>query len=254
MRQNFEIALASVLIHEGGYVNHPEDPGGATNKGITWRTYNAWRRSRGQPEQSVRNITDAEVAAIYKAQYWDVVMGDDLPAGVDYAVFDFAVNSGPSRSAKFVQRIVGTAVDGQLGRITLDAVNGMDRVSLIEQLCANRLAWLKRLRTWSTFGRGWGRRVEEVRRKAVALAKDAPHDGQQPPNVGGKGAGPEKALTSIIDTLKDPKAISAIGGAVGSVSAVANGDGPVQWGIAALLVAAAVVAVVLLVRAKRGAE
>lgn len=248
MKQNFGNSLDAVLMHEGGYVDHPADPGGATNKGITWRTYNAWRDSVGRPPADVRDISDTEVSAIYKAQYWNAVLGDMLPSGVDYAVFDFAVNSGPARAVKFVQRIVGADADGQMGRITLEAIRKVDPTFLIERLCDERLAWLKRLRTWSTFGRGWARRVEEVRRKATAMAEGSSRPVAQTEGLNGKGAGPEKVTASISDTMKDPKAITAIGGVIGSVSAVANGDGPIQWAIAAGLVLAVAVALVMLVR------
>lgn len=170
MRQNFPDALKHVLVHEGGYVNHPSDPGGATNKGITWRTYNGYRDSIGKPRRHVKNITDDEVAAIYKRDYWDVVRGDDLPSGLDYAVFDFAVNSGPSRSAKFLQRIVGVSDDGRIGPATLSAVKARDTKSLIIALCDTRLEWLQRLKTWRTFGRGWQRRVTEVKAHSLSLS------------------------------------------------------------------------------------
>lgn len=163
MTDAFETVLPWVLIHEGGYVNHPKDPGGATNKGVTQRTYDRWRRLRKLPQRDVRSIEDAEVTAIYRQQYWDKVAGDDLPAGVDYAVFDFAVHSGPARAIKFLQRALGFTgddVDGVLGIRTLSAVQAVnDRAALIQRLCEARLAWMKGLKTWSTFGKGWTRRV-----------------------------------------------------------------------------------------------
>src|SRR5690554_3243462 len=111
-RETFEPALALVLAHEGGYVDHPDDPGGATNKGITQRVYDAWRTSRGRHPRSVAAIRDEEVRAIYREQYWDAVRGDDLPAGIDYCTFDAAVNSGPAQAARWLQRAVGAAPDG----------------------------------------------------------------------------------------------------------------------------------------------
>src|SRR5690349_1648581 len=103
MRANFDASLAAVLHHEGGYVNHPRDPGGATNKGVTQKTYDNWRVDHGLPPQSVRLITPAEVMAVYKRRYWDAVKGDSLPAGLDYCLFDLAVNSGPVRAITFLQ-------------------------------------------------------------------------------------------------------------------------------------------------------
>lgn len=113
MKGNFRELLPKVLVHEGGYVDDPQDPGGETNKGITHKTYDAWRKRQGQPTRSVKHITPEEVAEIYRQQYWNKIAGDDLPSGVDYAVFDFAVNSGPSRAAQFLQRAVGVAEIGR---------------------------------------------------------------------------------------------------------------------------------------------
>ena len=169
MTYNFKACLDKVLVHEGGYANHPKDPGGATNFGITQRTYTSWLKSQRLTSRSVRHITMDEVAAIYKQEYWDKVKGDDLPYGLDYAVFDFAVNSGPSRSAKFLQALVGAKVDGVIGSQTLSLVKHMNTQSLVSSLCSRRLAWLRGLTTWGTFGRGWERRVNEVERDALGM-------------------------------------------------------------------------------------
>lgn len=128
--RGFDRALPHVLIHEGGKVNHPKDPGGRTNRGITQRVYNAWRSKSNRPPRDVYQIDDMEVAAIYRFQYWDAVMGDRLPEGVGYVVFDGAVNSGPKQSIKWLQRALGSiytgAIDGVMGTITLDAVAAYD--------------------------------------------------------------------------------------------------------------------------------
>jgi lysozyme family protein len=165
MKDNFPTALAAVLVHEGGYVNDSRDPGGATNKGITQATYDDWR----EVNRSVKLIEAAEVAAIYRARYWNAVKGDSLPSGVDYAVFDFAVNSGVARAARFLQMVVGAAQDGAIGPATLALVNGMDANRLIDAICDRRLAFLRSLSTFDHFGRGWTSRVEGVRAKAKAL-------------------------------------------------------------------------------------
>tara|TARA_R110000772_G_scaffold99174_2_gene198863 strand:- start:19974 stop:20837 length:864 start_codon:yes stop_codon:yes gene_type:complete len=168
---NFNRALTAVLVHEGGYVNHPRDPGGATNKGITYRTYNAWRKSQGQKPRDVRNITDKEVAAIYKKQYWDAVKADELPSGLDNAVFDYAVNSGPGRAAKDLQRVLGVTPDGSVGSNTLAAAKGKDASASVNQLCDRRMAFFRSLKTWGTFGKGWTRRLVGVRALSLELAK-----------------------------------------------------------------------------------
>jgi len=168
---NFNRALAAVLVHEGGYSNHAKDPGGATNKGITYRTYNAWRTSQGQKNQDVRNITDKEVAAIYKMQYWDAVKADELPSGLDYCVFDYAVNSGPGRAAKDLQRVLGVTPDGSIGSNTLAAASTAGASNSINKLCDRRLAFFRSLKTWSTFGAGWSRRLTGVRALSLELTK-----------------------------------------------------------------------------------
>lgn len=160
MRENLNQTTDWILVHEGGYVNHPDDPGGATNMGVIQRTYDGWRRRKGKPTQSVRNIDKSEVVAIYKDQYWDKVMGDALPTGLDYSLYDFAINSGPSRAVKFIQRLVGVKEDGVMGNVTLGAILAKNDIEqLIIDLNFARWAWLKRLRHYKTFGKGWTRRV-----------------------------------------------------------------------------------------------
>lgn len=168
MNNNFEKALALVLEHEGGYVNHPKDPGGATNRGVTQAVYDAYRKVRGRGSQSVKFITDEELRAIYKFQYWDKVQGDFLPSGLDYAVFDFAVNSGVSRAAKYLQAVIGVAQDGQIGARTLAAITSP--ASTINALLDRRMSFLRNLGTFLTFGKGWTRRVQGVRAHALEMA------------------------------------------------------------------------------------
>lgn len=162
MTASFSNVLPLVLAHEGGYVNHPKDPGGATNKGVTQRVYDSYRRNRGLDTRSVKQITRAEVHDIYKRQYWDMCNADDLPAGLDYAVFDYAVNSGPNRAVKDLQRVVKARVDGQVGEETIRKAReaaAEDEVKLISDLCGRRMRFLRSLKNWSTFGNGWNRRV-----------------------------------------------------------------------------------------------
>jgi lysozyme family protein len=171
----FERCLDKVLVHEGGYVNHPADPGGETNRGITKRVYDAFRQRKGQPLRSVRSITSGEVAEIYKANYWDLAKCDQLPAGVSYVVFDGAVNSGVSQSVKWLQRALGVTPDGIAGNATIAAVQNygdMDR--LVDAICDRRLSFLKALKTWKTFGKGWASRVASVRATGKAWAGGSP--------------------------------------------------------------------------------
>lgn len=167
----FDAALPLILAHEGGYVNHPKDPGGATMKGVTQATYDGWREEQGLPRQSVRNITAEEIGAIYRRDYWDRVKGGDLPPGVAYAVFDFAVNSGVNRASRFLQRVIGTAQDGVIGPATVAAAKALPPAVIIDRLCDDRMVFLRSLDTFSTFGKGWTRRVAEVRAKAKEMAR-----------------------------------------------------------------------------------
>jgi lysozyme family protein len=173
---NFQTALALVLRHEGGYVDHPKDPGGATNLGITIGTLSNWR-GRLVTKDEVRRLTKEDVAPIYRHRYWDVVRGNDLPSGLDYAVFDFAVNSGPKRAAMMLQRAIGVEDDGWVGPVTLNAVWAADQHWLLNQLMDQRLNFLKRLDTWETFGKGWESRVASVRETALEIAKANPDIG-----------------------------------------------------------------------------
>jgi lysozyme family protein len=161
MNQNFDKALAAVLVHEGGYVNNPKDPGGMTNLGCT---KTVWEEHCGHAvdEKVMRALTPADVAPLYKSKYWDKVKCDDLPSGVDYVVFDAAINSGPGRAAKWLQACVGVEPDGGIGPKTLAAVRAMDAKQLIDDYGKRRLSFLYDLPTWDTFGKGWARRVNEV--------------------------------------------------------------------------------------------
>ena len=168
MNTNFEKSLAELLKHEGGYVNHPQDPGGRTNLGVTQAVWEDWI-DRAVSEENMRALTPAKVAPLYRELYWDRVKGDKLPAGVDYCVFDAAVNSGASRAAKWLQTTVGAVADGAIGEQTLKLVLLTNPQMLIDKYSANRLAFLQRLATWPTFGKGWERRVEEVRATAIKM-------------------------------------------------------------------------------------
>jgi lysozyme family protein len=161
MKDNFDDALKAILHHEGGYVDHPKDPGGRTNLGCTQRVWEEWV---GHPvdEKAMRALTPELVAPLYKAKYWDKIKGDELPNGVDYIVFDAAINSGPGRAAKWLQTVVGAVPDGAIGAGTLAKVAAMPAADIVEKYQETRLQFLQSLPTWDTFGKGWGRRVAEV--------------------------------------------------------------------------------------------
>jgi lysozyme family protein len=166
----FARCVAEVLRHEGGFVNHPRDPGGATNRGITQATLADWR---GVPvtAEDVRALTEKEAREIYRARYWNAIQGDALPAGLDLAVFDFAVNSGPGRAVRSLQWHLGVHADGAIGPVTLAAVRKINAARLAGDLCRARLAWLRGLPTWDAFGKGWTARVVDVERAALQMAR-----------------------------------------------------------------------------------
>jgi len=169
MKANYINCFNFELTWEGGYVNHPRDPGGATNKGATQRVYDAYRRAKGAPIQSVKLISNIEVAEIYRRQYWDVVRGDELPIGVDAVVFDEAVNSGPGRAIRRLQAALGVKVDGNLGMATMEAVRLADPMKLIVTLISQRNAFLRSLKTFDVFGKGWMRRTSALRKTALLM-------------------------------------------------------------------------------------
>ena len=166
----FEEALEHVLKHEGGFVNHPKDPGGMTNLGVTKKVWDEWI-GRESSEDEMRNLKPEDVANLYKKLYWDRVKGDDLPSGVNYCVFDAAVNSGTGRAAKWLQEAVGAVADGAIGAKTLAKVAAHDADSLVNAYCDVRLNFLKSLKTFDTFGKGWSRRVEGVRQTALDASR-----------------------------------------------------------------------------------
>lgn len=171
MQNNFETCLEKLLGHEGGFVNHPADPGGMTNLGVTIRVWEEWV---GHPvtEKEMRNLTPLMVGPLYKRKYWDACRADELISGLDYCVFDVAVNSGVGRAIKLLQSCVGVTPDGGFGPTTYAAVDqfkGDAAKTLIEDYCAKRLEFLQSLKAWPTFGKGWERRVNEVKADALKM-------------------------------------------------------------------------------------
>jgi len=180
LTDRFKVCLPRVLVHEGGNDDDPRDPGGRTSRGITAERWAEWRQTHPGLPADVWQAPQAVVEAIYREKYWDVMECDKLPVGVDYAVFDFGVNSGPARSAKFLQEIVGADVDGEIGPETLGKTRDANPSSVINELCDDRMAFLRGLSTWGTFGRGWTNRVTGVRAAALADAKGTPAPIPQP--------------------------------------------------------------------------
>ena len=169
MEANFFKSLEMVLHHEGGFVDHKDDPGGATNKGITHKTYADFLGRPLEDVSELKNIPEEHVQLIYTNGYWDKIKGDELPGGVDFCVFDWAVNSGPGRAAKALQKIVMVSQDGAIGPKTLIAVSEMTPTEIIENTTKQSIEFYKELGPFDTFGRGWLRRAKETRDFALDM-------------------------------------------------------------------------------------
>ena len=174
MKGNFDPCLKELLIHEGGFSNHKDDPGGVTNLGVTKRVYEEWV---GHPVSVdiMRRLNTDSVKALYKTRYWNALQCDALPIGLDLCVFDFGVNAGVKRSARYLQRLVGATADGVIGPKTLSLVQQLVKSdgpsAAIVKFQDMRRDYYKQLPTFKTFGKGWLRRVDEIEKAARAMAK-----------------------------------------------------------------------------------
>jgi lysozyme family protein len=178
MQANYETALAKLLLHEGGYGNHPNDPGGPTKYGITIHDYRKYI-DRAGTAADVKAMSVDQAKSIYRSKYWEAQRCDDLPSGVDYAVFDYGVNSGIGRSGKVLRRVLGMPDSTHVvTNAVIAAAQKRDAAEIVNAICDERLAFLKRLKTWPVFGKGWERRVKEVRRVSLGMAK--PKEAEKP--------------------------------------------------------------------------
>ena len=166
---NFSKCLSMLLHHEGGFVNHPDDPGGMTNLGVTKAVYEKYIK-RNATEAEMRALTKIDVSPIYRSNYWDRGHCDDLPSGVDWSVFDWGVNSGMGRAAKALQRVVGVTADGAIGPMTIKATHNMKPQDVIVKMHSSRQSFYESLTTFKTFGRGWSRRNDETLEAALEMA------------------------------------------------------------------------------------
>jgi lysozyme family protein len=216
---NYDEAIRRVLVHEGGYSNHPSDPGGPTNFGITIYDYRKYLNPKGTAAD-VRNMSVEQAKRIYRNHYAVPLRFDELPGGVDYCVLDYGINSGIGRSKKVLQRVVGVAADGVLGPLTMQAIAARDPAKIVTAICDERLAFLKRLKTWPVFGKGWTRRVAEVRSVSLRMVTErAPSPSIVPAQapVPGKGA------------LPVPAAAKKVIVGTGTATPVAAGSGFSYW-------------------------
>lgn len=171
MIENLDRAIAHTLKEEGGFVNHPKDPGGMTNLGVTKRVWEEWV---GHPvdEKGMRALQPADVTPLYQRKYWNATKCSELPSGLDICVFDTAVNSGPGRAIKLLQQCLGVSADGAIGPATITAASqfkGSSLIMLIEDYCSARQSYLISLPTFATFGKGWTARVSRLKEHATKM-------------------------------------------------------------------------------------
>lgn len=262
MRDNLAASLALMFGHEGGYVNSKSDSGGPTKYGITHRTLAAHRGVASVTAAQVRGMTKAEAEEIYRSSYWTQSGGDLLPPGLDYAAFDFGVNSGPARAVESLQAVVGVTQDGIVGARTVAAVaaykGGVE--ALIRDYCDERMRYLRTLggkTGWRPNGRGWTIRV--TGKDPLGKYKDAPgvvgnalrmargaQTVENPPVAGGKA---NPADRSVVDIVK--KEPSLLVSALSALAAFAAGNGPVQWALGAAVVAGVGYAIYRLIKKER---
>ncbi len=167
---SFAQALALTLKFEGGYGDNPSDPGGATNMGITQATLEDFRGHK-VTKADVKALTLEEASAIYRKNYWNAILGDLMPAGVDMCLFDCAVNSGVERTVKLLQSALGLRLNGILSDATVKATLRASPPLLITALCRSRLSFLERLATFANFGRGWSKRIIKLEIAAKQLVQ-----------------------------------------------------------------------------------
>jgi lysozyme family protein len=227
-------AIRRLLASEGGYVNHPSDPGGPTNFGITIADYRRYVKPDATAAD-VRAMKVEDAKAIYRAKYWQAMRCDDLPDGVDYCVFDYAVNSGTGRVPKVLQRVLAINVTGRVDDATLAAARNREARGLIQSICDERLRFLQGLKTWPVFGKGWSKRVGEVRVGALALADKSA--GRAPLRDAPSTPAPGKGVVPINDTARRSTAGGAL--ASGGIAAQQSATGGADWLIIAIIVVAA---------------
>ncbi len=171
MKENFKKSLEMLLHHEGGFVNHPKDPGGVTNLGVTKKVFEKWV-GREVSIEEMKDLTHEDVAPIYKKNYWDKLKGDDLPNGLDFAAFDWGVNSGNGRPAKVIQKYIGATQDGAIGPKSLTLIAENDPSKIIQYLYEQRQKFYESLKHFKTFGKGWTRRNQETLKASMEMANE----------------------------------------------------------------------------------
>jgi len=168
MISNWDKSFSELIKSEGGFVNNPKDPGGATNWGVTKAVWEAWVKHPVTVDD-MKKLTQEEVKPLYYEKYLKPVKGDELPIGVDFLVFSFGVNAGVGRAVKTLQTSLGTVADGAIGQNTMKKIQEADSKTLIENFSNAKISFYKSLSTFPTFGKGWLNRVEREKQEALTM-------------------------------------------------------------------------------------
>lgn len=214
MKENFDLVFRHLLGHEGGYSNDPQDRGGPTRWGVTLAVLRAWRKNDDLSARAVQELTVDEAKQIFRHRYWDLVKADELPSGIDYAVVDFAYNSGVDRASRALQRQLRIGVDGNVATLTVDACRKIDPVDLDEFIgdyCDARMAFLKTTYGWPRFKNGWTKRVKGVRKVSLALVVDPGAPAVEKPAPAPQPADKQVVALSPQKTANETTAIGTIG-------------------------------------------
>lgn len=252
---NLAACLSFMLPHEGGYTNDRRDPGnwtgGKVGKGVLKGTKYGIAANT-YPNLDIKNLTIKNAEAIYRREYWNAIMGESLPFGVDLATFDPAVNSGPSRALRWLQGAIGAKQDGKPGAETVLKASKADGKKTIQAICAARLSFMRSLPIWKTYKNGWSRRVAEVEAKAVAmwLTKGGPIDAHAG-RVLKEEAG--KAESKAAQQKTQAGGTAGAGGVAGGGDALISGD-PNWLLIGGIGAAVVIVAVLLVIHSRKNSE
>lgn len=244
-RSNFAAVMDEVFKHEGGLSMHRGDPGNWTGGRVgvgELRGTNFGIASHAHPDVDIKNLTMAQAREIYRQQYWNPIRGDDLPAGLDLVTMDPAVNSGVSRGVRWLQQALGgdVAVDGRVGPQTLSAAAKAEAVPVIQRACRARMGFLRGLRTWDTFGRGWSRRVASVEAVSVRMAAEAANQRARPVLIDAA-----QSARTTADREGQAAGGTAVTGVAGGGSVATLADLPV-WGLVGFAALVVIVVVILL--------
>ena len=171
MTGNFKECLDLVLKSEGGFVNHPSDPGGMTNLGVTKRVWEEYTGHEAD-EKTMRSLTPEKVAPLYEQRYWRPTYCEVLPRGLDFVVFSMGVNGGPGRAVKLLQQSIGCVPDGIIGPRTRELISNSNIATLIAKFSETRREYYRALKTFPIFGKGWLARVDKEEQEALNMVKN----------------------------------------------------------------------------------